>query len=135
MNKGQKENCIDIQDNEFISWFIQDGILYLDVKETNIFDLNMAKICAKDLQKFTKNTPYPCLMNVLKINGISKEARDYFAKEGDSHIMANAMLITSPIMKMISNFYIMVNNPRKPTKLFTDKEEAIEWLNHFKNNH
>jgi hypothetical protein len=132
MNELEGKNVSDIKENAYISWFIADGILFLDVKETDIFDIHMAKVCVKSLEEFTKNKPYPCLMSVLKIKGISKEARDYFANEGDSHILANAMLIKSPIMKMISNFYIMVNKPRKPTKMFTDKEQALEWLIQFK---
>ena len=132
MKELEPKNAGDIRENAYISWFVEDGILFLIVKETDIFDLHMAKVCVKSLEEFTEYKPYPCLMSVLKINGISKEARDYFANEGDGHILANAMLIKSPIMKMISNFYIMVNKPRKPTKLFTDKERALEWLSQFK---
>jgi hypothetical protein len=133
MDEPEEKNFSGIKENAYISWFIADGILFLDVKETDIFDIYMAKVCVKSLEEFTENKPYPCLMSVLKIKGISKEAREYFANEGDAHILANAMLIKSPIMRMISNFYIKVNKPRKPTRMFTDEEQALEWLSQFKN--
>src|SRR5688500_3230893 len=118
MKEFEERKASDINENDYIRWFLEDGILYLEVKETDIFEIHMAKVCAKSLEEFTENKPYPCLMSVLKIKGISNESREYFDNVGDSHIMANAMLIKSPIMKMISNFYIRVNKPRKPTKMF-----------------
>lgn len=134
MEEFERKKAGDINENDYIRWFIEEGILYLEVKETDIFEIHMAKECVKSLVEFTDNKPYPCLMSVLKIKGISKEAREYFANEGDAHLIANAMLIKSPIMKMISNFYIMVNKPRKPTRMFTEKAQALEWLSQFKNN-
>jgi hypothetical protein len=125
------KNISQIKENAYISWIIEGGILYLKVKKTAEFNLQMAKVCVKDLEEYTGHKPYPCLMSVVEIKTITKEARDYFANEGDSHILANAMVVKAPIMKMISNFYIMVNRPRKPTKMFTDKARALEWLSQF----
>lgn len=127
------KNISKIKENAYISWLIEDGILYLKVKKSNEFNLQMAKVCVKDLEEYTNHKPYPCLMSVVEIKSLTKEARDYFAHEGDSHILADAILVNSPIMKMISNFFIKVSKPRKPTKMFTDKAEALEWLNQFKN--
>jgi hypothetical protein len=122
-----------VKGNAYINWLIEDGILYLKVKKTDEFNLQQAKVCVRDLEEYTNYKPYPCLMSVVEIKAITKEARDYFAHEGDTHILANAMLVSSPIMKMISNFYIMVNSPRKPTRMFTDLTRALEWLSQFRN--
>lgn len=55
------------------------------------------------------------------------------ANEGNELVLASAMIVTNPMLKMTANFYIMVNRPKNPTKLFTDRESALEWLSQFKN--
>ena len=73
------------------------------------------------------------LIDMSKISEVSKEARDYFANERTSTIQrACALYITSAIGRVIGNFFMGMNKPQAPTKLFTNKEEAIKWLHTFK---
>ncbi len=63
---------------------------------------------------------------------ISKEARDYFANERTASIQrATALLIGSAVSRIIGNFFLGLNKPITPTRLFTDPEEAIKWLHTF----
>ena len=63
---------------------------------------------------------------------ISKEARDYFANEKTASIQrATALLIGSAVSRIIGNFFLGLNKPITPTRLFTDPEEAIKWLHTF----
>jgi len=34
--------------------------------------------------------------------------------------------------KIIVNFFLSISKPNVPTKLFTNKEDAIKWLQQFK---
>jgi hypothetical protein len=63
---------------------------------------------------------------------VTKEARDLSAamKEWDNSI-AVALVVKSMTNKIIANFYINFNKPAVPTRIFTTKEKAIEWLNGF----
>ncbi len=74
------------------------------------------------------------LINMTEITEISKEARDYFANERTASIQrATALLIRSPVSRVIGNFFMGLNKPISPTRLFTDPQIAIEWLHTFSN--
>ena len=69
------------------------------------------------------------LIDMAAISEISKEARDYFANERTASIQrATALLISSPASRIIGNFFMGLNKPISPTRLFTDPREAIKWL-------
>ncbi len=69
------------------------------------------------------------LIDMAAISEISKEARDYFANERTASIQrATALLISSPVSRVIGNFFMGLNEPISPTRLFTDPREAIKWL-------
>ena len=70
-----------------------------------------------------------CSIDMTAISEISKEARDYFANERTASIQrATALLISSPVSRVIGNFFMGLNKPISPTRLFTDPREAIKWL-------
>jgi len=72
------------------------------------------------------------LIDMTVIKEISKEARDYFANERTASIQrATALLISSPVSKTIGNFFMGLNKPLSPTRLFTDSDKAIQWLHTF----
>jgi len=74
------------------------------------------------------------LIDMTAVTEISKEARDYFANERTASVQrATALLIGSPVSRVIGNFFLGLNKPISPTRLFTDSEEAIQWLHTFSN--
>ncbi len=111
--------------------FIEEGILHFYYKQIENLDQHVAEACVQARKAFTENKDYPCLVDVISIKNFTKEARDYFANEGNEGITANAILINSTVTKMMANFYIMVNKPQNPTRMFTDKKSALEWLKQF----
>lgn len=119
-------------ETSYVKMFIQDGILHFYYKHIENMTLEMAKECVASRVAFTKGESYPCLVNFVQLKNSSKEARDYFANQGNEGIIANAILVNSTAFKMIANFYVMVNKPKNPTRLFTDKQSALEWLEQFK---
>lgn len=119
-------------ETEYVNMTIKDGILHFSYKEIESLDLEIAKKCVRDRIEFSENTSYPCLVDAVLIKNVSREARDYFANEGNDLITANALLVKSHIFKMIVNFFINVSKPRNPTKMFTDKSQAVKWLKQFR---
>ena len=72
------------------------------------------------------------LIDMTSVIEISKEARDYFANERTASIQrATALLIGSPVSRVIGNFFMGLNKPISPTRLFTDPHKAIQWLHTF----
>ncbi len=75
---------------------------------------------------------YPILADLRTMKSITREGRQYAAsEEAGHHITAVAMLIKSPLSKMIGNFWMRTSQPRYPTRLFTSEKEALKWLKSF----
>jgi len=69
------------------------------------------------------------LVDLTHIQSMSKEARDFYAGENTAaYAKAVALIIKSPISTVIGNFFLGINKPAFPTKLFSNETEAIEWL-------
>lgn len=123
----------NIRSTEYLYLFIEDGILHCVYKDIALVDLNIAATCVKDRLDFIGNKVYPSLFDITRIKQSTKEARDYMANEGNEQVSASAILISSPMLRMTANFYIMVNKPKNPTRMFTDQKSAVDWLAQFKN--
>lgn len=132
MGQFQEDSRTRTQETDYVTMFIQDGIFQCYFKAMNVMDINVADASVKDRLKFFENTAYPCLFDITEVKETTKEARDFMANEGNDLVLASAMVVNSPMLKMMANFYIMVNKPKNPTRLFTDRESALEWLNQFK---
>jgi predicted transcriptional regulator len=60
---------------------------------------------------------------------MTQECRRYFAgKEHAAVFTKCALIVTSPISKIIGNFFLGANKPIRPTKLFTDVNQGLNWL-------
>lgn len=125
-------NNKQIELRTFNTW-IHDGICHTCVKPNAIIELDDAKQNTDAVTQLSNGLKYPLLVNLKEIYSISKEARDHFSMQGRSPgIVAIAMLIKSPGSRIIGNFFITLSKPVVPTKLFTEEEKAIKWLQQFK---
>jgi len=60
---------------------------------------------------------------------LSKEARDNAIKiEDQSMLAASAVVVDNLAYKLIANFYLNFNKPKRPYKVFSKEEDAIAWL-------
>jgi len=133
MKKFQEDNRVESKETDYVTMFIQNGIFYAFFKKIDVLDFNIANVTVRERLIFFEKRAYPCLFDISEVKQITKEARDFMADEGNQLVLASAMVVTSPMLKMMANFYIMVNKPKNPTRLFTDREDALEWLRQFKN--
>ncbi len=103
------------------------GELFADQRTKELAKENIdAQERVRDILGKTKTR---VLIDMTAISEISKEARDYFANERTASIQrATALLISSPVSRVIGNFFMGLNKPISPTRLFTDPREAIKWL-------
>jgi len=118
----------ELESNEFKTW-LSDNIIYTEVKLNAIIDLDAAKNNTEMVRKLSGEKKYPLLVDLNNIKSITKEARDHFAMKGREPLINSlAMVIKSPISRMIGNYFINLSSPIVPTKLFNSKEKAIKWL-------
>ncbi|MBX0332542.1 hypothetical protein K3G39_04750 [Pontibacter sp. HSC-14F20] len=119
-----KTNCLEL--------YLKGGILYCIYNEIRELNLDNARECVQDRLNYIGEQVYPSLFDITRVKNSTKEARDYLANEGNAGVAASAILVSSPMVKMAANIYIHVNKPKNPTRMFTNKEEAVQWLSQYK---
>ncbi|TXK52162.1 STAS/SEC14 domain-containing protein [Pontibacter qinzhouensis] len=114
---------------------IDNGIFLCNFKKIELLNLEIAQKCVQDRLELIAGTAYPSFFDITKVRNTTKEARDFIAKEGNELVTATALLVTSPVLRMMANFYIAVNKPKNPSRMFTDKRAALDWLAQYKANY
>lgn len=75
---------------------------------------------------------FPLLIKVDKYTLPSAEARRFIAQaDANPYAKAEAYVISDLPQKIVSNFFLKFDKPARPTKIFTNEEEALEWLKQF----
>lgn len=74
--------------------------------------------------------PVPTVVDIRALKGISKEVRDLMSKDKKAtrQISCLAVIISSGISKIMGNIFMRFSKPDYPTRLFTDKQKAIDWI-------
>lgn len=104
-------------------------IAYIEFNKAIKIELEHAIEMVSIRKKATNNVPRLVIMDGTNIINVSKEARDYLSsEEATEGIIAGAFIVDSPLTKILGNFFLKISKPNKPSKLFTNREEAIEWL-------
>jgi len=63
---------------------------------------------------------------------VEKKARDYFSSQKVTPLTkAAAVIVNLPISRIIGNFFVGINKPSFPTKLFTSEENAVKWIKNY----
>ena len=69
------------------------------------------------------------LVDMRGVRSQTREARQYFAgPEAEKVTLAVALLIGSPVSRVLANFFLRMGTPLIPTALFTDENAAVAWL-------
>jgi hypothetical protein len=79
--------------------------------------------------EFSQNKPFAILLDAPHNFTPTKEARELLAsKEYTEKRIAAAFVTKSLSNKLFGNFFIRFNRPATPTRLFSEENEAYEWL-------
>ena len=66
--------------------------------------------------------------------GPSKEAREFYSnQDNDGYATRTALLCGSAYQKILGNFTLMFSTRWNPTRIFTDEEAALAWLDENRN--
>jgi len=117
----------------YIKFWIEDDIVFGEYLPNVQLTLEAVKTSIEARIEFTKGKPHLFLCDLTPVKSATKEARDFSSKDiGIQGITAGALIVNSSVSKIIGNFFLSINKPSAPAKLFTDKAEALKWLQQFK---
>jgi hypothetical protein len=93
-------------------------------------DLTVAKELVSDRMTFVGARPHYVLIDFTNVRSVSKEARDYMNSSdgGLKGILGGAFLSTNVVATLFINLYLKVNRPVVPARFFTDRKDAVQWL-------
>lgn len=113
----------------FHTWLGPDGVCRTVAKPGAVIDLNAAKENSAAVNGFYTHKKFPLLVDARHLKSISGEARKHFSTNGRStNITSFALIIGSPLSSIIGNFFMSLNRPHIPARLFTNESDALEWL-------
>lgn len=117
-----QEATLSLRSDDIIQVFYHDRVL-LDVSL-------QAKINAA-LLELTDGKKLPFLFEAGDGVIVTAEARDNAVKmENETPSVGYAVIVQNMAYRLTASFYLKFNKPKKPYKVFTDKDrdKAIEWL-------
>jgi|ERR1051326_226765 hypothetical protein len=109
-----------------------DGIIQILYREGTVIDLDVQKRVLDVFIELTGDVKRPMLFEALDQCSVTREARENAIKMEDKvPASAYAVVAQSLAYKLIANFYLKVNKPKSPYRVFNNKEEALDWLRLF----
>lgn len=113
----------------FWTWMGEDGICRTRTKPQAEITLKEAIENSLAVTSFYKDKKFPLLVDARDVRSMAKEARKHFSTNGrDTRINSMAIMVKSPLSSIIGNFFIGLNKPEVPARLFDDEYAAVEWL-------
>ena len=117
--------------SQFI-WLDDEGILHTQVKPHIEITLEDAREAMEQARLLCGGKRYPVLVDLTHCKAMSREARAYYAGgQAAKTGLAAALLIGSPLARVIGNFFMEINKPVFPARLFTSEAQALAWLKGF----
>lgn len=106
-----------------------DNILQTECFPNTVMTLEDGMESTRISAEMVNYTPLPLLCDLTNVVKMSQECRKHFSGQEHAETFSRcALIVTNPISRMIGNFFLGLNKPLKPTKLFTSKEEGLKWL-------
>jgi hypothetical protein len=130
---SQKHHLNDKIELDFCEIFLrEDQILQINIFPHSFIGENEAKKMTDTSLKLTRNVMFPVMIVVGEFADFDKSSREYSADpEKEVASSATAYLLNNLGHIIIGNFYLKVNKPTKPVRLFENEQDAIKWLKNF----
>ena len=111
---------------------LQQDVVQYELNVNMPLTTEKAEVILKTCNELVKGKYY--LLNIMNAKlQPSADVFDFYAsKKRQEHIIADAFVLNSPALKMMSNFYLKLKKPQIPTKVFSDSIRALAWIEQMK---
>lgn len=119
-------------DTPFIHFEIRNNILVCTYKKNLRINLDIAQKIVTARIFFTGGKKMPALILGQGVISIEKSAREFLAStDGIADLAASAIVVNSAFSSSLGNFFLTVNKPDLPVKIFSNISRAEKWLQQF----
>ena len=112
---------------QFRMWLRPDGIVQIVWVPGAVLRLEDAVAAIDALAKLTDGRKFPLLVDTRDLGQQDRAARVEFVRGGEL-VSAIALFVSTPLSRMMGNFFISVSKPMAPTRLFDNEAAAVAWL-------
>ena len=103
-----------------------DGVVHLRWLAGSTIEVEDARAAMAKVNDLCQGVPHPMLVDMAAVASVSREARGIWSIPCDASRIA--LLGRSPVDRVLANFFLGVHIPPCPTRFFTSRSEATEWL-------
>jgi len=115
---------------KFRMWLRPDGIVHLVWAARVAIVVEDAVAAIEAMAQLTGGRQSPLLVDVHEQGPMDRPARTEFTRRGDL-VSAVALIVGTPLSRLMGNFFLSVSKPVAPTRLFDDEASALAWLQGF----
>jgi hypothetical protein len=111
-------------------WIDAEKITWMRFKQTDRHSIEEAQQVVNAHNALANGVKTPVLADLREITtGADRQARQYYVSEESSRCkLGMAMLVSSPLQRMLGNLFMKLNSPPYPTRLFKEEVAALIWL-------
>jgi hypothetical protein len=121
----------DVSTNpKFRIWLRPDGIVQLVWAPQTTVLIEDATAALEAMAKLTGGRRSPLLVYMHDTGSLDRPTRAELTRRSDLQ-SAVALIVGTPLTRMMANFFLSVNKPQFPTRLFDNEESAVPWLQGF----
>ncbi len=115
--------------------WVDNGIIYAVYLKNTEITVELKKEHHRIYKQLVGDKHMPLLLEIEEGVSVNRDARAFSKKiESKQPFTACAVYVHSLSFKILANFYARFYKPHKPFKVFTNKNEALKWLQQFKEN-
>lgn len=103
-----------------------DGVLHLQWNERVVIEEPDAKAAMAKVNEICEGSSHPMLVDMATTKSVTREGRTVFSIPCAASRIA--LLGSSPVDRVIANFFLGVHTPPCPTRFFNSRPEAMAWL-------
>jgi hypothetical protein len=115
---------------KFRIWLRPDGIVQVVLTSRATMVLEDVIAALEAMAQLTGGRRSPLLMDLHDVSPQDRSVRMELARRDDL-VSAVALIVGTPLSRMMANFFLSVNKPLYPTRLFDNEASALAWLLEF----
>ena len=114
-----------------VMWLGDDGMFRICGRPGSVHGADEAGENVEAIPTEVRDRPLPLLADVRHVKSVSRKAREIYRDKRYNHALAVAILVGSPLSRMIGNIFLGLSRLDAPTRLFTSEGDALRWLRRF----
>ncbi len=106
-----------------------DNILHYATKENSFITMKDVDAVMEIVKTWGEENKYLHLYESGINSSVDTDVREWGSSSSQNqHTVADAILVKNMAQRLVGNFYVQFNRPVKPTRLFSSRADAIQWL-------